>query len=86
MDKLYSKTALLAKAVGCFVLTPLFFAMISAIDSGVILLYFIILAVPIGCVYTIPFWLTLSFIRKYRVDEIKKYENAVAETNREVLK
>lgn len=28
---------------------------------------------PIACIYTIPFWISLSYIKKYRVYKIGKY-------------
>ena len=73
MDKLYSKSSLLIKATVCFLLTPLFFAITYTLNSDYILFYFIVSAIPVGCIYTIPLWVSLSIIKKYKVGNIKKY-------------
>ena len=73
MDKLYSKQILILKAVCCFLLAPLsalLSFLISVEDSFV---YILLSVVPIGCLYTVPFWLTLTYMKKYRVSEIGKY-------------
>lgn len=73
MDKLYSKIALTTKTISCLLLVPLFFALASAMNDDLLLVKFVISAVVVGCVYTIPFWMSLSVIKKYRVNKIKKY-------------
>lgn len=73
MDKLYSKIALIAKTISCFLLVPVFFVMVSTVNSGLLLMNFIISAVAVGCLYTIPFWMSFGVIKKYRVNKIKKY-------------
>ena len=73
MDKLYSKASLFVKAAVCFMLTPLFFAITYALNSELLLFYFILSAIPVGCLYTIPFWISVSFVRKYKVGNIKRY-------------
>ena len=73
MDKLYSKTALIYKAAFCVMLAPLYalFSMTIRIDDA--FLYVIVSVLPIGCLYTLPFWPSLISIKKYRVSKIGKY-------------
>lgn len=73
MDKLYSKQSLILKAVICILLSPLYILLSSllTIENG--FLYIIISALPIGCIYTVPFWLSLINIRKYRMNRIGQY-------------
>lgn len=73
MDKLYSKQSLIYKAVFSMMLAPLY-ALISFVlnvEDG--FLHILISIVPIGCLYTIPFWFSLVFVKKHRVQGIGKY-------------
>ena len=69
MDKLYSKNALIIKAVSCFMLSPLY-ALIESLSIFYVLTHLIIL---VGSLYTIPFWLSASYLKKYRVRSIGRY-------------
>ncbi|MBE6691778.1 MAG: hypothetical protein E7586_00395 [Ruminococcaceae bacterium] len=73
MDKLYSKAALITKAVFCVCLSPLYMLLsaLLTIEDG--FLYLVFSIVPVVCLYTIPFWITLIFIKKYPVVKIGKY-------------
>lgn len=73
MDKLYSKHSLIIKAVLCFLLSPLYsiFSYLIDIENGFLYIVFSIL--PVACLYTIPFWMSLSFIKKHRVEKIGQY-------------
>ena len=73
MDKLYSKQILILKAVCCFLLAPLsaLLSFLISVDDSFV--YILLSIVPIGCLYTIPFWATLSFVKKYRVARIGQY-------------
>ena len=73
MDKLYSKQILIIKAVFCFLLSPLYSIFSYLIEVENAFLYVVLSLMPIACVYTIPFWVTLTFIKKYRVSKISKY-------------
>ena len=73
MDKLYSKQILIIKAVFCFLLSPLYSIFSYLIEIENAFLYVVLSLMPIACVYTIPFWVTLTFIKKYRVSKISKY-------------
>lgn len=73
MNKLYSKSFLIVKAVFCVGLSPLYMIISSLLTVEDNFLYIIISAVPIGCLYTIPFWLSISYMRKFRVSGIAKY-------------
>ena len=73
MDKLYSKQILIIKAVFCFLLSPLYSIFSYLIEVENAFLYVVLSLMPIACVYTIPFWITLTFIKKYRVSKISKY-------------
>lgn len=73
MDKLYSKQILILKAVCCLLLAPLY-ALLSrllTIEDGFV--YILVSIVPVMCVYCLPFWLSLSYIKKYRVSTIGIY-------------
>lgn len=73
MDKLYSKSAMIGKAVYSTLITPACILISSFFNVTNPLLYIIIALIPIGCLYTIPFWISASYIRKYRVGKIGKY-------------
>ena len=73
MDKLYSKQILIIKAVFCFLLSPLYSIFSYLIEVENAFLYVVLSLMPIACVYTIPFWVTLTLIKKYRVSKISKY-------------
>ena len=73
MDKLYSKRVIIYKAVLCALLAPLYALLSYSIPSDNFFLYLAVTTVPIGCIYTLPFWTTLNWIRKYRVEKIGKY-------------
>ncbi len=69
MNKLYSKNALIIKAASCFMLSPLYL-LIESLSIFYMLAHLVIL---VGCLYTIPFWLSASYLKKFRVKSIKKY-------------
>lgn len=73
MDKLYSKQALMVKAVFCVMLAPLYtlIAQLVSVEDG--FLYIFLSTVPVGCLFTIPFWFSLLYLKKYRVNRIGKY-------------
>ncbi len=73
MDKLYSKHSLIIKAVFCFLLSPLYsvFSYLINIENGFLYIVFSIL--PIACIFTVPFWLSLVYIKKHRVVMKRKY-------------
>ena len=71
MDKLYSKKALIIKAVCCVLLGPLFVLINAVTEIEHMLLNLAVPVLVISCLYTVPFWLTLTHIKKYRVDGIK---------------
>lgn len=73
MDKLYSKTALAIKGVLCAFLSPLFFLLASVINIENSYLYVIVALLPIGCLYTIPFWLSLFHIKQYYTGKISNF-------------
>ena len=73
MDKLYSKRVLIYKAALCVILAPLYALLSVVVSSDNTILYLIVSCVPIGCVYTIPFWASLVHIKKYRVGKVGKY-------------
>ncbi len=73
MDKLYSKNALIIKAVACILLSPLYMLTSSLLDIQNAFIYVMVSIVPIGCLYTIPFWMSVAYLKKYRVSSIKKY-------------
>ncbi len=73
MDRLYSKNALIIKAATCVMLSPLCILVSSLIDIQNPFVYIMVTLVPIGCLYTIPFWMSVSYLSKYRIKSIKKY-------------
>lgn len=73
MDKLYSKRANFLKAFICLLLSPLYILISSIIKIDDVFLYAFFSAIPIGCLYTIPFWLSVMHLKKYRVKKIGKY-------------
>ena len=68
MEKLYSKQALLLKGVFCFLL-PLAHQLFAP-DQ---LLWIFVSFVAVGCLYTIPFRLTLSKLSREGEKEVGKY-------------
>ncbi len=73
MDKYYSKSFITAKAVGCLLLSPLFLLISSVLSIENVFVTIVLSVVPVGCLFTLPFWLTLNFIRKFRTSKIGKY-------------
>ena len=73
MDKLYSKRILIIKAVFCFLLSPLYSIFSYLINIENVYLYVVMSLMPVACVYTVPFWLSVSFIKKHRVVKIGRY-------------
>lgn len=73
MDKLYSKTALAVKAVYCALLAPLYLIISTLISVTDSFLYVLLTVIPAGCLYTVPFWISVTYLHKYRVCGIKKY-------------
>ena len=73
MDRLYSKQILIIKAVFCFLLSPLYSIFSSLIYTDNVFLYTVLSFMPIACIFTVPFWITLNYIKKYRVFKISKY-------------
>lgn len=71
MDKLYSKKALIIKAAFSFLVAPLCLILtdFSSVVDG---FSFVILTVlTIGCFYTLPFWTSVFYLKKFRVKSIK---------------
>lgn len=73
MDKLYSKQILIIKAVFCFLLSPLYSIFSYLLNVENAFLYVVFSLMPIACIYTVPFWVSLSYIKKHRVYKIGKY-------------
>lgn len=73
MDKLYSKTALIAKTIFSVLLSPLFFILSFAMINDDTFLHIIFSALPIGCLFTIPFWMSLSKIKEYCLNGVRRY-------------
>ncbi len=73
MDKLYSKSALILKASCCLLLAPICIILSSLIAINDSFLSIIISFVPIGCLYTIPFWISFKYIKSYKVISVGKY-------------
>lgn len=73
MDKLFSKAALAVKAVYCALLAPLYLIVSSLISVTDSFLHIMLTVIPAGCLYTVPFWISVSYLHKYRVCGIKKY-------------
>ncbi len=71
MDRIYSKKALALKAVYCFLLPPVYLLLSSLITAEEPVLYVFLTFFPVGCAYTVPFWVTLSHIKKFPVKSIK---------------
>lgn len=78
MDKYYSKKAKIVKSVYCFLLIPiclLFDTALNIDDNVVSIMLPVVIA---GCLYTVPFWLSAAYMKKYRVTGSKKYISADA--------
>ncbi len=54
-------------------LSPLCILVSSMLDIQNPFMYVMTSLVPIGCLYTIPFWMSVSYFKKYRISSIKKY-------------
>lgn len=72
MDKLYSKKALLLKATYCFCL-PLLHQVLTAGAFGASVTWLFWSFVLIGSLYTVPFWLSLQYLKRYRVSGVVRY-------------
>lgn len=44
-----------------------------AINVENVILYVIVSVVPVACLYTIPFWISISYLNKYAASSIRKY-------------
>ncbi len=73
MDRLYSKSALIIKAAFCVILAPLYMLLSNLlyIEDG--FLFILVTVIPIGCLFTLPFWLTAFHLLKYRVKKIGRF-------------
>ena len=60
------------KAVCCAMLGPVYVALNAIIEIAHMFLNVAVPVLIIACLYTVPFWLTLAQIKKYRVTGIKK--------------
>ncbi len=72
MEKLYSKKYLIAKASFCFVL-PLAHQLFTSGSLVLSLEWLFLSVVLMGCLYTIPFWMTVSFLYRHHVSGIGRY-------------
>ena len=73
MDKLYSKPLLVIKAIYCICLCPLNVLISSYITVEDAFIYLMLCAVPVGCLFTVPFWFSAVYLKKYIVTKIGKY-------------
>ena len=73
MDKFYSKAALITKAVLCVCLSPLYMLISALLTIQDGFLYLVCSIVPVVCLYTVPYWISLVYIKKYPVAKIGKY-------------
>ncbi len=73
MDKLYSKSALIIKIVFCALLSQLYLLISSLLSVEDNFLFILLVTVPIFCLYTVPFWVSLIYIKRFRVNKILKY-------------
>ena len=62
LGRLYGKRALLCKAAYCFFL-PLLHVLFTSGSLAESLLWLFVSTVLLGCLYTLPFWCTLSALR-----------------------
>ena len=72
MDRLYSKKANALKAVFCALLGLLFLAVNTLVEINVSFINVVVPVIIVACVYTVPFWFTLAYIKKYRVAGLGK--------------
>lgn len=72
MERFYSNRALFAKASFCFVLPFIYEVVKSGIpsDSLIGLFYSNVL---IGCLYTIPFWISVLQLHRFGADKLLRY-------------
>ncbi len=73
MSNLYTKSSLLIKAVSCVLLGPLMMLLASLVDAVDPFVHILLASIPVGCLYTIPFWLTLKQFKTYRCSSIKSF-------------
>lgn len=72
MDKLYSKKVLFLKATYCFCI-PLVHQLLTAGEFGTSLTWLFWSFVLVGSLYTVPFWISLRYLNRYRVSRIGRY-------------
>ena len=73
IEKVYSKSAIIIKVIFSLMLAPMYvlFSSFMNIEDG--FLYIILSVVPIACLYTLPYWVSLVYIKKYPSPSIGKY-------------
>ena len=72
MDRLYSPKSLFSKAAFCFFL-PWVHQLITSGSLSSSVLWLFASTVLIGCLYTIPFWISLVAVHRQRVVKIGRY-------------
>ena len=73
MDKLYSRKAKVIKIIYCAFLPVLtvIISHICKIENGV--MYLTACLIPSGCLYTVPFWMTVLKLKKIRAEKISPF-------------
>ena len=73
IEKVYSKSAIIIKVIFSLMLAPMYvlFSSFMNIEDG--FLHIILSVVPIACLYTLPYWVSLVYIKKYPSPSIGKY-------------
>lgn len=73
IEKVYSKSAIIIKVIFSLMLAPMYLLCSSFMNIEDGFLYIILSVVPIACLYTLPFWVSLVHIKKYPSQSIGKY-------------
>ncbi len=73
IEKIYSKSAIIIKVIFSLMLAPMYvlFSSLMNIEDG--FMYIILSVVPIACLYTLPYWVSLVYIKKYQSKAIGTY-------------
>ncbi len=73
MSKYYLKSALILKAIFCFLLAPIDLLIAGLLTVENNFMFVILSVLPVGCLYTVPFWLTLIELKKFRHNRVGPY-------------
>ncbi|MBR5279015.1 MAG: hypothetical protein IKU23_07100 [Clostridia bacterium] len=73
MNVIYSKKALIIKAIYAVIVTTIYLVVSFAIEIGNPFFYLVLCALPIACLYAVPFLINAAVLRKDNKKSIRKF-------------